>query len=64
MNAVAPGLIDTEMANPDALARASDLVPIGRAGTPDEIADAIAWLIGGSAGYVSGAIVRIAGGLP
>ena len=64
VNAVAPGLIDTEMANPDALARARDFVPLGRAGTPDEIGEAIAWLAGDTAGYVSGAIVRIAGGLP
>ncbi len=64
VNAVAPGLIDTEMANPDALGRVRELVPLGRPGRPDEIADAIAWLIGDSAGYVSGAILRIAGGLP
>jgi NAD(P)-dependent dehydrogenase (short-subunit alcohol dehydrogenase family) len=64
VNAVAPGLISTEMANPDALARARDLVPLGRSGTPAEIAEAIGWLIGDRAGYVSGAILRIAGGLP
>jgi NAD(P)-dependent dehydrogenase (short-subunit alcohol dehydrogenase family) len=64
VNAVAPGLIDTEMANPEALARAHYLVPLGRAGTPAEIAEAITWLISPAAGYVSGAIVRIAGGLP
>jgi NAD(P)-dependent dehydrogenase (short-subunit alcohol dehydrogenase family) len=64
VNAVAPGLIETDMANPDALARAHDLVPLGRAGTPTEIADAIAWLVSATATYVTGAIVRIAGGLP
>jgi NAD(P)-dependent dehydrogenase (short-subunit alcohol dehydrogenase family) len=64
VNAVAPGLIDTEMANPDALAKARELVPLGRSGTPGEIADAIAWLVGDTAGYVSGAVLRIAGGLP
>jgi NAD(P)-dependent dehydrogenase (short-subunit alcohol dehydrogenase family) len=52
------------MANPDALARARDLVPLGRSGTPAEIAETIAWLVSDSAGYVSGAILRIAGGLP
>jgi NAD(P)-dependent dehydrogenase (short-subunit alcohol dehydrogenase family) len=64
VNAVTPGLIETAMANPDALARARDLVPLGRPGRPEEVAEAIAWLLSESAGYVSGAIVRIAGGLP
>ena len=64
VNAVVPGLIETEMANPDALARARDLVPLGRSGRPAEIAEAIAWLISERASYVSGATVRIAGGLP
>jgi len=47
----------------ETLARAHELVPLGRAGTPEEIADAITWLAGDKASYVSGAIVRIAGGL-
>jgi NAD(P)-dependent dehydrogenase (short-subunit alcohol dehydrogenase family) len=64
VNAVAPGLIQTAMADPDALARARDLVPVGRSGTPAEVAEAIAWLVSEKAGYVSGAIIRIAGGLP
>jgi NAD(P)-dependent dehydrogenase (short-subunit alcohol dehydrogenase family) len=63
VNAVVPGLVGTEMANPDALARAHELVPLGRAGTPEEIADAISWLAGEAASYVSGAIIRVAGGL-
>ena len=63
VNAVVPGWVRTEMANPDAQARAHELVPLGRAGTPDEIADAITWLASDKASYVSGAIVRIAGGL-
>jgi NAD(P)-dependent dehydrogenase (short-subunit alcohol dehydrogenase family) len=64
VNAVVPGLIETEMANPDALARASDLVPLGRSGKPAEIAEAIGWLVSENASYVSGATLRIAGGLP
>lgn len=64
VNAVVPGLIETAMANPDALARARELVPLGRSGTPAEIAEAIAWLVSEKAAYVSGAIIRIAGGLP
>ena len=64
VNTVAPGLIATAMANPDALARAQNLVPAGRSGTPAEVAEAIAWLVSDKASYVSGATVRIAGGLP
>jgi NAD(P)-dependent dehydrogenase (short-subunit alcohol dehydrogenase family) len=64
VNTVAPGLIATSMANPDALARAQDLIPVGRSGTPAEVAEAIAWLVSDKASYVSGATVRIAGGLP
>lgn len=64
VNAVVPGLIATDMANPDVLAKAGDLVPLGRSGTPAEVAEAIAWLVSDKAGYVSGATLRIAGGLP
>jgi NAD(P)-dependent dehydrogenase (short-subunit alcohol dehydrogenase family) len=63
VNAVAPGLIDTDMANPDALARPAEIVPMGRAGAPDEVAAAIAWLVSDQASYVSGAILRVSGGL-
>nr|WP_324268373.1 SDR family oxidoreductase [Saccharopolyspora sp. S2-29] len=38
-------------------------VPAGRAGEPDEIAPAIAWLLGEQARYASGAVLRVAGGL-
>jgi NAD(P)-dependent dehydrogenase (short-subunit alcohol dehydrogenase family) len=64
VNAVAPGLIQTDMPDPQALARADALVPQGRAGSADEVADAISWLVSDKASYVSGAILRIAGGLP
>ena len=37
-------------------------VPLGRAGEPDEIADAIAWLMGDEASYVTGTTLRVAGG--
>ena len=63
VNAVAPGLVETDMANPDALARADEIVPLGRAGRPQEIADTIRWLVDEAPDYVSGAIVRVSGGL-
>jgi glucose 1-dehydrogenase len=38
-------------------------VPLGRAGHPDDIAPAIAWLLSPAAACTTGAIIRIAGGL-
>jgi glucose 1-dehydrogenase len=67
VNAVAPGLVDTGIhaaaGDPGRLERVVSRVPMGRAGRPDEIAPAIAWLLGPEAGYVTGATIRVAGGL-
>ena len=67
VNAVAPGLVRTGIhagaGDPGRLARVSGRVPMGRAGEPDEIAPAIAWLLGPEAGYCTGAVLRVAGGL-
>jgi len=67
VNAVAPGVIRTDIhaaagdsGRPDRVARN---IPLGRAGEADEIAPAIAWLLGPEAGYVTGAVLRAAGGL-
>jgi NAD(P)-dependent dehydrogenase (short-subunit alcohol dehydrogenase family) len=38
------------------------LVPLGRAGTPAEVADAVAWLASAEASYVTGTTLRVAGG--
>jgi NAD(P)-dependent dehydrogenase (short-subunit alcohol dehydrogenase family) len=37
--------------------------PLGRAGEPDEVCPAIAWLLGSEAAYVTGAVIRVAGGI-
>jgi glucose 1-dehydrogenase len=67
VNAVAPGLVRTRIhadaGDPDRLERVAGRVPLGRPGEPDEIAPAVAWLLGPDAGYVTGAILRVAGGL-
>lgn len=68
VNAVSPGVVRTEIhAAAGDPARADRVgttrVPLGRAGEPDEIAPAIAWLLGPEASYVTGAVLRIAGGL-
>lgn len=66
VNAVAPGVIRTgihaasgEPGRPD---RVGPLAPLGRAGEPDEVAAAIAWLLSAEASYTTGTILRVAGG--
>lgn len=66
VNAVRPGLIATEIhaagGQPDRLERLAPSVPMGRAGTPEEVAEAILWLLSDAASYVSGALVDVGGG--
>jgi NAD(P)-dependent dehydrogenase (short-subunit alcohol dehydrogenase family) len=59
VNAVSPGVIDTEMTR-DFSNMAS--LPMGRKGTPDEVANVVSWLCSPEASYVSGAIIPVAGG--
>lgn len=66
VNAVRPGLIETEIhakgGDPDRLARIAHMVPIGRAGTADEVAETILWLLSDSASYVTRALLDVTGG--
>ncbi len=62
INAVAPGWIETDMTagvNTDLLAA----VPARRAGTPDEVAACVRFLVSEAAGYVTGAVLSVDGGL-
>jgi len=64
VNAVAPGLIDTDFHDPipGRVARMSPTVPLARAGTASEVAEAIMWLASDAASYVTGAVLPVSGG--
>ena len=62
VNAVAPGLIDTEMQMPGRLDRLVPSVPLQRAGKAEEVAQTTLFLLSDSASYMTGAIVRVSGG--
>ncbi|PPA59210.1 SDR family NAD(P)-dependent oxidoreductase [Micromonospora chalcea] len=67
VNAVAPGIIRTTIharsGVPDRPDSAAGRIPMGRAGEPEEVADAIAHLLGPDASYTTGAVLRVGGGL-
>ena len=67
VNCLCPGLIDTEMADwirhdEPALARFAATVPARRMGTPEEIADGVAFLASDGASYLHGAVLMVDGG--
>lgn len=62
VNTVSPGVIRTDIHAPGRLERVGPLAPLGRAGEPDEVADAIVWLLSPQSSYVTGANLRVAGG--
>lgn len=66
VNAVRPGVIETEIhasgGEPGRAARVGVTTPMGRAGRPEEIAEAIVWLLGDDSSYVAGALLDVSGG--
>jgi len=66
VNGVAPGIVRTgihaDAGEPDRVDRVGPLVPLGRVGEPEEVAEAIAWLLSDACPYVTGATLRVAGG--
>jgi NAD(P)-dependent dehydrogenase (short-subunit alcohol dehydrogenase family) len=62
VNAVAPGPIATEIHPPGRLERITQAVPHARPGTPDEVAEAVLFLLTEVSSYTTGAILRVAGG--
>ncbi len=66
VNVVAPGPIATDMidaVSPDRRALIEKAVPLGRFGTPDEVAATIVFLASDAAGYTTGAVIPVDGGL-
>ncbi|MDL2406292.1 SDR family oxidoreductase [Rhizobium calliandrae] len=66
VNAVRPGIIDTDIhaaaGLPERAREIAPQLPMKRAGTADEVADAILYLLGAQASYITGAILDVSGG--
>jgi NAD(P)-dependent dehydrogenase (short-subunit alcohol dehydrogenase family) len=61
VNAVTPGVIDTDIQPPGRVERVLPMLPMGRAGEADEVAQAIMFLLSDAASYVNGANLRVSG---
>ncbi|MEY4575995.1 MAG: hypothetical protein RL701_698 [Pseudomonadota bacterium] len=66
VNAVRPGIVHTEIhasgGNPDRATKMAPLIPMQRAGQPEEVARSILWLLSAEASYCNGAILDVSGG--
>ncbi|NUR08644.1 MAG: SDR family oxidoreductase, partial [Nocardioidaceae bacterium] len=66
VNGVAPGIVRTEIhadaGDPGRLERVAPKVPMGRVGEPEEVAEAIAWLLSDACPYATGTTLRVGGG--
>jgi NAD(P)-dependent dehydrogenase (short-subunit alcohol dehydrogenase family) len=66
VNAVAPGLIETDLhaanGEPGRLKRLMPTIPMARAGMPEEVAEAVLWLLSPASSYVTASILEIGGG--
>ncbi|BAU74708.1 SDR family NAD(P)-dependent oxidoreductase [Metapseudomonas furukawaii] len=67
VSAVSPGTVDTGIharaGEPGRAQRVAARIPLGRPGQPEEIANAVAWLMSPEATYVTGTVINVAGGL-
>ncbi len=66
VNCIAPGVIRTDMVTPlgeEALAALAEETPMGRLGTPEEIAGIALWLCGEDAAFITGQVIGASGGL-
>ena len=66
VNAVRPGIIDTDIhasgGIPDRVAQMTPLVPMQRAGSAHEVAEAVLWLLSDASSYTTGSVVDVTGG--
>ena len=66
VNAVSPGASETRIhadaGTPDKLQRVAPMIPMGRVGRPEESAEAVLFLLSDAASYISGTVLRVAGG--
>ncbi len=66
VNAVAPGSTKTGLhaaaGMPDRVEKLNPTIPMGRGAEPEEVAAAVMWLMSGEAGYITGAVLPVAGG--
>lgn len=65
-NVVAPGFVDTDMTRALSEDRRKEIlaqIPLGRYATPEEVAATVAWLASPAAGYITGAVIPVDGGL-
>ena len=62
VNAVAPGPIATDIHPPGRLERITPAVPLGRAGTAEEVAETVLFLLSDASSYTTGIVLRVAGG--
>ena len=66
VNAVAPGFIDTEMTavlSEEVREGFMRLIPLGKVGKPEDVAEATYWLCSDAAGYITGQIIHVSGGM-
>jgi len=66
VNAVAPGFIDTDMtrAMPEkAIEQVMSMIPLGRVGQPEDVAEVIAFLASNAASYITGQVIHVNGGM-
>lgn len=64
VNAVAPGLIETEMVEAHVpVAEIVKMIPLARAGAPDDVAQAVRFLMSAGAGYITRQVLSVNGGL-
>jgi NAD(P)-dependent dehydrogenase (short-subunit alcohol dehydrogenase family) len=67
VNAVSPGIVATSIharsGEPGRPARLAEQIPLRRPGRPEEVADAVGWLLSPEASYTSGTVLTVSGGL-